>query len=55
MREKRNYRKFWMEAEQALEDIRDMLSGKEWTPDTLESIAERLRREGFEIEPPNHA
>lgn len=35
-----------------LAKIHELMSGKEWSPDTLDAIAEVLRQSGFEIEEP---
>jgi hypothetical protein len=34
----------------ALEQIQQLLSGKEWSPETLEVIAEIMRAAGYAIE-----
>ena len=40
------------DASDVLDEIHDLMSGKEWGPDTLDAIADVLRRAGFTIEEP---
>jgi hypothetical protein len=37
----------------ALNEIHDRMSGREWSPDTLEDIADVLALAGYIIEPPH--
>jgi hypothetical protein len=41
-----------IQATAPLAKIHSLMSGKEWSPDTLDQIAEVLRQSGFEIEEP---